>query len=261
MKYLNVILLISLFYSCNNSNKIDNTSDSKNEKSYIDSPFVQEYHDGYKIDNTIGCANDVRAIQTDKFDNIWIATKCGVYMKEPDSREWKLMISGSDQGPAYDIKSDENGVIWIAYWNGIYTNESGTIEKIDGPEPPIAKVVIAKEGIYALGPHGIWLYQNKIWEKKNYSTARSMRAAISDGEGGLWIGSDVGLYHCNSTETIVLQNEDELISAYVRGIDFSEQGDLWVGCLGGVSIRNATGKIDEKLPEDGITNAWVNVCD
>ena len=259
MKYLNIILLISLLYSCNNSDTIDNTSDNKNEKSYIDSPFVQEYHDGYKIDNTISCANDVRAIQADKFDNIWIATKCGVYMKEPNSRDWKLMISGSDQGPAYDIKSDENSIIWIAYWNGIYTNESGEVEKMDGPKPPIAKVVIAEEGVYALGPHGIWLYQNKVWEKKNYSTARSMRAAISDGDGGLWIGTDVGLYHCNNEETIVLQNEDELISAYVRGLDFSEQGELWVGGLGGVSIRNATGKIDGKLPEDGITNAWVNV--
>ena len=86
-----------------------------------------------------------------------------------------------------------------------------------------------------------------------------MRAALSDGKGGLWIGTDVGLYHCNDEKTSLFQDQNELISAYVRGLDFSDQGELWVGCLGGVTIRNANGKIDEKLPADGITNAWVNV--
>ncbi len=254
MKYLKLILLVGLIYSCTNENIVD-----KNEKNYMDKSFVQESHDGYIVDKEISCANDVRAIQVDKNDKVWIATKCGVYMKKPDSREWELMIKNAEKGPAYDVKTDSNGKIWIATWNGIYSNKSGKIEKVDGPEPPLAKVVVADEGIYALGPHGIWLYQNDSWEKKNYSTARSMRAAVSDGESGLWIGSDVGLYHCNNEKSTLFQNQNELISAYVRGLDFSNEGELWVGCLGGVTIRDEHGKIDEKLPEDGITNAWVNV--
>jgi hypothetical protein len=42
-------------------------------------------------------------------------------------------------------------------------------------------------------------------------------------------------------------------------MDFSDQGELWVGGLGGVTIRNENRKIGEKLPKDGITNAWINV--
>ncbi|MCK5102894.1 MAG: regulator, partial [Cyclobacteriaceae bacterium] len=259
MKLLQLIALITLLFACKNNSETSETKDVRNIDAYLDTPFIQEYHEGFIVDEKIREANDIRAIQPDKNDNIWIATKNGIYMKNPDSRQWELMITGTDQGPSYDIKVDGQGNVWIAAWDGIYTNISGKIEKLNGPKPPLAKVVVADEGIYALGPHGIWLYQNDAWEKKNYSTGRSMRAAVSDGKGGLWIGTDVGLYHCSDEKTNVFQDNDELISAYVHGLDFSDQGDLWVGNLGGVAIRNATGKIGEKLPEDGITNAWVNV--
>ena len=259
MKSLKIVFLLSLVFSCNNPHYTDENQEVINEGAYIDIPFIQEYHEGYLVDEKNSGANDVRAIQADSNDKIWIASKSGTYMKNQGSRQWKLMISGSDQGPAYDIKTDKHNVVWIATWNGIYNNDSGKMQKMEGPEPPLAKVVLADEGVYALGPYGIWLYRNKLWEKLNYSTARSIRAAVSDGKGGLWIGSDVGLYHCNDEKTSVFQDQNELISAYVRGLDFSDQGDLWVGCLGGVSIRNTNQTIGTKLPEDGITNAWVNV--
>ncbi len=269
MKFLQLVALMALLFSCNNQHDSEEIQDVKHESVYVDVPFTQEYHEGFIIDENIKIANDVRAIQPDQNDNIWAATKHGIYMKKPGSRQWDLMIKGADQGPTYDVKVDKQGNIWVAAWNGIYTNISGDFKKLSGPKPPLAKVVIADEGIYALGPYGIWLYNNnsslhtlageEAWEKKNYSTGKSMRAVVSDGKGGLWIGTDVGLYHCNSENTTAFQGNDDLISAYVHGLDFSDQGDLWVGSLGGIAIRNATGKIGEKLPEDGITNAWVNV--
>lgn len=259
MKFLKLLALAALFFACEDT--ADSTENVKESQigPYVDSPFIQEYHAGFIIDEHVDAANEVRAIQPDQSDNIWIATKNGVYMKKPDSRRWNLMISGADQGPAYDVKLGVDGSVWMATWNGIYSNKTGNIEKLDGPKPPLAKLVISEEGVYALGPYGIWLYDNNTWNKKNYATGRSIRAAVSDGKGGLWIGTDVGLYHCNDENSTVYQANDELISAYVHGLDFSDQGDLWVGSLGGVTIRNATGKIDEKLPEDGITNSWVNV--
>ncbi len=258
MRYLTLILLASLVFSCAHQDKQDVIQNVQNEGPYMDIPFIQEYHDGYIVDEKKAGANDVRAIQADGDNNIWIASRSGTYMKDADSRQWELMIPGQNQGPAYDIDIDQHKVAWIATWNGIYNNSSGKMEKMEGPEPPLAKVLVADEGVYALGPYGIWLYQNRAWVKQKYSIARSMRAVLSDGKGGLWIGTDVGLYHCSKEETSLYQDQDELLSAYVRGLDFSDQGELWVGGLGGVSIRNASGKTDEKLPEDGITNSYVN---
>lgn len=230
---------------------------SENEV-YVDKPYVQEYHEGFSISDT-GDANDVRAIQPDTQNNIWAATKHGVYLKRINTKDWELMIPDADQGPSYDVELDTKGKIWTATWNGVYSNNQGKLERIEGPKPPIAKVLSTKEGVYALGPHGVWLYTDNVWKKKKYNTARSMRAVVSDGKGGLWIGTDVGLYHCTDTKTTVYQGNKDLVSAYVKGLDYDDNGELWVGSMGGITIRNESGKIDEKLPEDGITNANVNV--
>lgn len=261
IKIINPILfsLIILLVSCND--KSNETSKSTPEKNsvYIDKPYIQEYHEGFIVSKEITDANDVRSIQPDNKNNIWIATKHGVYQKKSNSRNWDIMISGSDIGPAYDVELDDDGNIWIATWNGVYSNNSGILKKLEGLQPPIAKVVKSEEGIYALGPYGVWLYSDNKWLKKKYETARSMRAAISDGKGGLWIGTDVGLYHCNDEKSIVIRKNNELISAYVKGMDYSNRGDLWVASMGGIAIRNETNKIGEKLPKDGITNAHIQV--
>ncbi len=258
MAHKKLLLLYLILFSLGCSQTIDESPENSSVNVYKDTPFIQEYHEGYVIDDLKNEANDVRAIHAGLNDHIWIATKNGVYRQLPNSSEWHLMIAGTNQGPAYDVISDENGRVWAATWNGVYFYDED-LEKVEGVQPPIAKLVASKEGIYALGPYGIWLYGDNQWLKKGFTKARSMRAAISDREGGLWIGTDVGLYHCNDQSTTLYQKNEDLISAYVRGLDFDQNGKLWVGGLGGVTIRDGDLKIDEITPEDGITNAEVNV--
>jgi ligand-binding sensor domain-containing protein len=259
MKKIFLFSILSFLFSCKERVNETNRSEPEKLSVYIDKPFIQEYHEGYIISKNSNEPNDVRSIQPDENGNVWIATKAGVYQKTSLSREWKLMIDGSDKGSAFDVKMDGKGKIWVASWNGVYSNSSGKLEKIEGLTSAIAKVVCVKEGIYALGPYGIWLYKNNAWEKKNYKTARSIRAAVSDGNGGLWIGTDVGLYHCNDIKTTVFQKNEDLISAYVSSMAYNDQDELWVASMGGITIRNEKGKIGEILPKDGITNAFVNV--
>jgi len=259
MNKLFLLALLVLLNSCGEKPIGISDSISSDYTAYIDEPFIQEFHEGFLVSNEETGANDVRAVQPDNDDNIWIATKSGVYQKKQDSREWTIMIFGSNQGPAYDVELDNNGNVWIATWNGIYSNKSGKLKKMEGPKPPLAKVVAAKEGIYVLGPYGIWLHKNNKWEKKNYDTGRSMRAALSDKNGGLWIGTDVGLFYCKNEKTKVYTDTEDLISAYVKGLEFSDTGELWIASQGGITIRNKEKKVGEKLPKDGITNANINV--
>jgi len=260
MRKFLLILLASLFIACDSGTEMPPKDTVVQVRdAYVDIPFEQEYHEGFVVDVKEEKANDVRAVHADQSDNIWIATKNGVYAKETNSQEWNLIITGSDQGPAYDVKSDGKGTVWMATWNGVYKYNSGKLSKMEGPKPPVAKVVIAEEGVYALGPYGVWLYQNNTWNKKAYKTGRSMRAAISDGNKGLWIGTDVGLFHCNDQKTTPYQKNEDALSAYIKGLDYSNDGNLWVAGLGGVTIRNETQKIGEKLPKDGITHAEVKV--
>lgn len=246
-------------FAINGCMKTNEPSAEVENEVYLDVPFIQEYHEGFVVDSNVAAANDARAIHVDQSKNVWVATKNGVYHKSQEEQQWSLVISGEQQGPAYDLDVDKNNNIWIAAWDGVYSNLNGELIKMEGPEAPIARVVISDEGVYALGPNGIWFYQGIQWTKKNYTKARSIRAAISDGKGGLWIGTDVGLYHCNEHKTTLYQGNEDLISAYVRGIDYDKQGSLWVGGLGGVTIRNNEVRIGQKLPKDGITNSEVNV--
>lgn len=258
IRYLPVILAVMLFGCRQNTESVHSDSILKSA-TYKDIPFIQEYHEGYIIDDKVSAANDVRALHVDNNENIWIATKNGVYKKAPGSRLWTLMIKGNSQGPAYDICSDESGNIWIAAWDGVYEFRKESMMKHEKPTAPIARVVPAKDGVFALGPYGAWQLDASGWTEKKWKIPGSIRAAISDGKGGIWIGSDVGLFYCHNESVTAYQKNEDLISAYVTGLDFAPDGNLWVGGLGGVSIRDAHQKIGEKLPKDGITNSEVNV--
>jgi len=259
MRKLLILMFFALFISCNQKQDNDRVAKEESKKVYTDTPFIQEYHDGYIVKENDREVNDVRAVKPDDDGNVWIATKGGVYKKEKDSRFWELMISGESKGPAYDIETDKNGNIWIAAWDGVYKSKDGETMRIDGLKPPIAKIVCVNKDVYALGPYGVWFLKNNSWEKKGYKVASSIRDAKSDSKGGLWIGTGVGLYHCGEGSCVLYQDTTELISAYVESIDFDESGKLWAGGLGGITIRDAKGKIAEKKPEDGITNSFVNV--
>ncbi len=258
MQNLIFLTVLTMLVACSAGQNSKNGV-SKVKQVYKDVPFIQEYHDGYIVKENNRAANDVRAIKPVSNGDVWIATKAGVYKKDKDSRFWELMIKGDEQGPAYDVKEDEHGDVWIASWNGVYKSSNGNVYIIDGVKPPIAKVVVAEGAVVAMGPYGVWKLNGKHWDKKNYNVASSIRDAVPDGKGGFWIGTDVGLYHCNDASCVVCRDTTELISAYVESVNFDDSGRLWAGGLGGVTIRDAKGKIGEKRPEDGITNSFVNV--
>ncbi len=255
MKKLILYILPLLLFSCN----IKHERTQKN-KVYVDTPFLQEYHDAYPVvDSTNRDANDVRSILPDNAGDIWVATKTGIYKKKKDSRNWELLIDGEDRGPAYDIETDNNGNVWLAAWNGVYKSSGDRLSLIEGVKPPIAKIVVDKGDVFAFGPYGVWQLDGKTWKKKNYKVASSIRDAVPDGKGGFWIATDVGLFRCDDNSSVVFRDTADLISAYVESIDYDGSGNLWAGGLGGVTIRNDKGKVAEKRPSDGITNSFVNV--
>lgn len=243
-------------YGCNE--KTDQ-SETTQLTSHTDTPFIQEYHEGFIVDENDEASNEVRAIKLTEDGDVWVATKGGVYQKSGPAQNWELKITGEAQGPAYDVDVDEQGNVWVATWDGVYSDKDGVMAKQEGPEAPVARLVMATEGVYALGPKGIWLYNGENWTAKDWTKARSMRDAISDGEGGLWIATDVGLYHCNDTKTTVYNKNEDLLSAYTKGIAYDDSGNLWIGGLGGVTIRKGAQVVGHKTPENGITNANVNI--
>ncbi|MCY1719434.1 hypothetical protein OU798_03725 [Prolixibacteraceae bacterium Z1-6] len=250
-----IFLLVVSFVSCKQESKKEEESSSVD--TYKDAPFIQEYHDGYVV-STDNAENNVRSIAVDNNENVWIATGDGIFKKEINSREWEAVITGEQKGPSFDVTIDGKGNVWMGTWDGVYKFEKNKLSKVEGLKTPVSQICIAEEGIYALGPEGIWLYIGETWKSENYTIARSVRDAKSDSMGGLLIATDVGLYHCSNGKSVLYQDDKELISCYLKGLGFDSEGNLWAGGLGGVTVRKGAEKIRTLTPEDGIPSVNVN---
>ncbi|KQS33012.1 hypothetical protein [Dyadobacter sp. Leaf189] len=223
---------------------------------YQDRPFWQERHETFVI-GTNPSANEVRRIFVDRNSNIWAATGDGIYLKPNGIPEWSKVISGENDGPAYAIAEDSASTIWLGTWNGLYKYENGVASKVDGPKGPISAICTTTHGIYVLGPNGFWINKGTGFVSEKSRLARSVRDVISDRENGLWIATDVGLYHWNEKELQHFYQTTDLISGYAKGLAFDTDQKLWVAGLGGVTIRNEDKKQSQLTVEDGLPSTYV----
>jgi hypothetical protein len=253
---LSLLVFGVLLVSCLQKNK-SKDRDSEVLTVYQDTAFWQEYHEAFPVGRT-SSHNEVRSIVADTHDNVWIATTSGVFVKKAKENNWMDAIPEKDQGPSFSVEVDEDSSVWMSTWNAIYRFKNNKIEKMPGAEPPISTLCVANEGIYAAGPYGIWLYANNVCVKKEYPTARSIRDMSSDRHGGLWVGTDVGLYHCTPTGMKYLIGKEKLLSAYIRGVAMNNNDQLWAAGLGGLTILQEEEKIRTLLPKDGVPSIQVN---
>ncbi|MBS1668703.1 MAG: regulator [Bacteroidetes bacterium] len=198
--------------------------------------FVQEYHDPYPLGEGMG-DNNIRSIAVDGLSNVYIATASGVFKKREGSSNWSaISFQASDKGPAYVVAVDSLGTLWIGNWKGVFQYQNESLKQVLGTSGPISVLCVAKEGIYALGPKGVWLSSGNGFLKKNYPIAGSVRRAISDQQEGLWIATDVGLYFSNGKGTTLFHDTSMLQSAFVKGLAFDQGGNLWAAGMGGISV-------------------------
>lgn len=255
MKTFIFFIILVFLFSCKQT--ADKHSSASNDKIFFNTPFIQEYHDAYMISDNKS-DNEVRSIAVDQDFNVWIAASSGAFVRYSGKRIWEPVIQGTHRGPAYSVLVSRDGSVLIGTWNGLYRYRNNRIIKEEGIEPPVSVICRNESDTWALGPYGAWKLKGNVWERLNFRIARSVRDAVADGKGGLWIATDVGLYHCNDRNTVLYQDTSELISSYVRGVDLDSRHRLWAGGLGGVTIREEENNIQKLTPCEGIPSAFVN---
>lgn len=224
---------------------------------YDDVAFWQETHESYPLPKGME-TGEVRSIVIDAKENAWIATVAGIFVKKANHSQWKAVLAEEEKGPAFSVMKDSQSNVWLGTWKGVYRFENNQLKLIPGPEAPISVLCSGSKGVYAVGPKGIWFFNGQNFVKKNCEIPRSVRDAVTDNQGGLWLASDVGLYYINKEEkTTVLRGRDEVISGYIKGITTGPNQQLWAGGLGGVSIIEQFKKKRAITPTEGLPSVFV----
>lgn len=249
-------LVFLLFYSSCRHENIQQT-EVFNDTVYYDTIFIQEFHEVFKVGENSG-DNEIRSIEVDTESNVWIATAGGVFCKGAETSDWKPIITGENRGPAYSVAVGNDGAVLLGTWNGLYLFRDNKLTKVDEVVPPISAVCNSGEKKIALGPNGIWQSNGENWEKLEYRIARSVRDAIADDGGNLYVATDAGLYWCCDGRSQLFQDTSELFSCYVKAVSFAPGNKVWAGVLGGVSVRQNNRLIQNLTPGEGIPSVCVN---
>ena len=217
-----------------------------------DEPFSQEYHERYKLNSKD--SNDVRSLAVDSKGAVWAATRAGVYRLDQGQQDW---IAVSEFGPAFDIATDPEGIVWVAGWNGLYHAAGDELKQLPGIEAPIASLCTLGEKLVCFGPNGDWVVQNGKAVPVKIAATKAIRSAIPNKDGGLWLATHMGLYQQTSpAASSDYWNRDQLLSADVRDVAYATDGSLWVGGLGGVTVFDGA-KLKEKF--DGAVLSSIDV--
>jgi hypothetical protein len=223
----------------------------------IDEPFMQEYHIPYPISDSKE-TSDVRSITVDFDGNIWAATKAGVFYLKKSENNWQQKMTEQNIGLCFDVMVDSKTNVWIGAWNGIYKFTNKNMEKISGIHQPISVISELKDKILAMGPEGMWQLTDSKWTKHNLPFSKNLRQVIPDNENGHWVATGVGLYNKTNSEIKLFQNENELLSADVSTVTLAQDGKLWIGGLGGITIYEGEKRVSQLTHKDGLPSIDVN---
>ena len=242
------LVALTLLFGCN----LDSVK-KPTEEVYKDIPFVQESHDGFTLDDQ-GIHLPVVDIHFDTEDRLWAATANGVFIKNAGSGNWEFPeINKEIQGPVFDLlflKKEQ----WIATWKGLFLLDSTQLTLIpETADHPISKLHHGAKGVYAVGPDGSWLINRNKVTANPYPFPPSVRDITEDKEGSLWVASDVGLYRFGSDKTEHWYKKGTLLSAYLNGLAWDDEGNLWASGLGGVTKVAKSGTVMGTVtPDQGL---------
>jgi len=229
---------------------------AESHRGVADTLFWQETHEPHWMGSTPG-VNDVRSIAIDRSGAVWAATKAGVFVLQRRETNWLAAMNPADAGPAFTVMADPGGSIWAGAWNGFYRQTNSLLEKVPGTDHPVTALAAQDEEVIGLGPDGCYRFQAGALTRFTANSARSITAAAFDARNDLWIATRLGLYRYLPRRDVTEKIAADLLGAALQSLEFAEDGKLWIGGLGGVTVLSGTKRVACFTPTNGLPSIEV----
>ncbi|BAP55870.1 two-component system sensor histidine kinase/response regulator [Thioploca ingrica] len=240
----------------------------------------------YNTENSKLPDNWIQSLLSDGQGGLWIGTNSGL-AHLTGLGEWTIYYpknSGLPSDQIYSLLSDGQGGIWVGtVFGGLaHLTESGewTVydqENSDLPNNTIRSLLSDGQGGLWIGTlqedgYGGWIggglvHWNRSDEWTGYQQENSglpddtVNSLLSDGKGGLWIGTTGGLAHQSSTGEWLSDNQENsgLPDNEVNSLVSDGQGGLWIGTTGGLAHQSSTGEwLSDNQENSGLPDNEVN---
>ena len=226
-------------------------------------------------DPTVYSPPNVFDILEDSQGRIWVATSTwGLFCYETreDLERDRPRVYSPEHGlpdrHAFKVVEDRHGNIWIGgYLSLMRYNESG-IERVAGSAEIGCSVVSALHadaaGVLWMGgwsSGGITRYDGEKFRR--YAAADGLPGSkttcvLSDREGRVWIGTDVGLSCFDGQSFTNYTMADGLAARFVERITEDSHGNLWIATLGGGITRYDGMEFQVLAERDGLLSNCVS---
>ncbi len=189
---------------------------------------------------------------------VWLGIDdCGVMRFNPQTRRFTgLPLPGGFMRDIHSLSEDSNGRIWIGSELGVYSYAEGEgvrreeiINKVTGNAIVTSFLWIKNDKLllttYGLGAFVIDMNSGKSVSLTIADSIPSQRInkAVSDGKGGLWLATHMGLVHVDNALKLrgikVYSAAQGLADNYICAIATDENGRVWMSTFSGVSCLDS----------------------
>lgn len=206
------------------------------------------------------------ALLVDRDERLWIGSFCdGLYRRERDGRLRRFVLPDGDYGCIWSLAAGDSGDVWVSHG-------AGRIQRLDAEGRQLERWSIDRDprvraihldaqgtvwlggslGLYRLDARRVFVHQSGF-PRAEIATLREAR------DGGLWIGSDQGLFHWRGDGvTRRIGIADGLRSPFVRAVHEESDGVLWIATYGGGLHRWQDGAIRAYGVAEGLAEDFVS---
>ncbi len=210
--------------------------------------------------------NNVYPIFQDSRGTIWVGTASGLYRYQDGKFE---VIRGSENFEVYSIAESSDGRILTGLYSpkdsneAVYEVKQNQVKYFVKPEKAITAAIYSEPngalwlGLVQKGLVRIRNGQQQHFDEKDGLAAKDVRVIISDGSGGLWIGSYGGLTHFKDGKFTKWTQNEGLPIKIIRSLYLDSEMTLWIGSYDKGLVRFKDNKFTHYTTENGLYNNGV----